>query len=180
MSYLSPDELKEFGFLELGHNVKISRYTTIYSANTIKLGSNIRIDDFCVLSGNIIIGDHVHLSTHVVLTATRERLIIGKGSTISYGSKLFTASDDFGGDYMFNSTYDLGQRNVFHAPIVIEEFVAIGALCTVMPGSHLGNGVAVGAMSLVKGSLEPWSIYVGAPAKFLRKRGKRLLDFDNG
>ena len=180
MSYLSPVELKKIGFLELGHNVKISSKTTVYSADKIKLGSNIRIDDFCVLSGNIAISDNVHLSTHVALTATLEPLIVGKGSTISYGSKLFTASDDFGGDFMFNPTYDLSERNVVHAPIVIEEFVAIGALCTVMPGSLLGNGVAVGAMSLVKGSLEPWSIYAGTPLRFLRKRSQKLLEFDNG
>jgi acetyltransferase-like isoleucine patch superfamily enzyme len=180
MSYLTPDELKEIGFLEIGHNVKISTNATVYAANRIKLGSNIRIDDFCVLSGNILIGDNVHLSTHVAITATQESLNIGRGSTISYGSKIFTASDDFGGDFMFNSTYNLSQRNVLHAPIVIGEFVAIGALCTVMPGSLLGSGVALGAMSLVSGTLEPWNIYVGTPARFLRARSKKLLDFDNG
>lgn len=180
MSYLSPDEIQTFGFLELGQNVKISSNATVYSAERIKLGNNIRIDDFCVLSGNISIGDNVHLSTHVALTATQEPLIVGRGSTISYGSKLFTATDDFGGDFMFNSTYDSNQRNVVHSPIIIEEFVAIGALCTVMPGSFLGNGVAVGAMSLVKGTLEPWSIYVGTPVRFLRERSKKLLDLENG
>ncbi len=176
MSYLSLDELNDIGFYSIGKNVKISSKSSIYSPETISIGNNVRIDDFCVLSGNIFISNNVHLSTHVSLTATFEQLSVGEGSTISYGSKLFTASDDFGGDYMFNPTYNQDQRNVFHAPITIGKFVAIGALCTVMPGSYLGSGAAVGAMSLVKGHLEPWNIYIGTPARILRKRNEGLLD----
>lgn len=177
MSYLSLKELKNIGFYQVGDNVKISSKASIYEVERISLGSNIRIDDFCVLSGNISIGNNVHLSTHVSLTATIEPLLVDEGSTISYGSKLFTASDDFGGDYMFNPTYSLSERNVIHRSITIEKFVAIGALCTIMPGSHIGTGAVVGAMSLVKGNLNPWTIYVGTPVRVLQERKRGLLDF---
>lgn len=176
MSYLTPLELTKIGFCQVGDNVQLSSKASVYDAKRISLGSNVRIDDFCVLSGNITIGDNVHLSTHVSLTASIEPLIIGDGSTLSYGSKLFTASDDFGGDYMFNPTYSLSHRNIDHKSIVLGKFVAVGALCAIMPGSHLGTGAVVGAMSLVKGNLRPWTIYVGTPVRVLRERSRGLLD----
>jgi acetyltransferase-like isoleucine patch superfamily enzyme len=39
-----------------------------------------------------------------------------------------------------------------------------------MPGVILEEGTSVGAMSLVLKSTEPWSIYVGSPAKRLKER----------
>ena len=44
-----------------------------------------------------------------------------------------------------------------------------------MPGVHLTEGTAVGAMSLVRKSTEPWSIYLGNPAKKIKKRSKERL-----
>lgn len=176
MSYLPKRKLKSLGFLHIGENIKISTNATIYNPEKISLGSNIRIDDFCVLSGNISIDNNVHISTHVAMTATCEPLRIGEGSTISYGTKVFTSSDDFGGDYMFNPTYDQSKRNVTHASITFERFVAIGAMCTILPGSHLSEGAVVGAMSLVKGKLLPWTIYVGTPARATRTRKQGLLN----
>jgi acetyltransferase-like isoleucine patch superfamily enzyme len=35
-----------------------------------------------------------------------------------------------------------------------------------------GEGAVLGAMSLVKESLEPWSIYAGVPARFIKPRSR--------
>jgi galactoside O-acetyltransferase len=40
----------------------------------------------------------------------------------------------------------------------------------------LAEGVAVGALSLVKHSLEAWSIYAGVPARYIRPRSREMLD----
>ena len=52
-SFLSESELKTIGFLKYGTNVLVSRKASIYNPEQIVLGDNIRIDDFCILSGNI-------------------------------------------------------------------------------------------------------------------------------
>lgn len=54
-SFLSQKELEEIGFCSYGTNVKISRYARIYSPEKIKIGDNVRIDDFCILSGKITV-----------------------------------------------------------------------------------------------------------------------------
>ena len=52
-SFYSPEELKSLELKEYGENVLISRKCSIYGAENIRLGSHVRIDDFCVLSGKV-------------------------------------------------------------------------------------------------------------------------------
>jgi acetyltransferase-like isoleucine patch superfamily enzyme len=44
-----------------------------------------------------------------------------------------------------------------------------------LPGTIVPEGVAIGALSLVRGTLEPWSIYAGVPARRVRARSRDLL-----
>jgi galactoside O-acetyltransferase len=39
----------------------------------------------------------------------------------------------------------------------------------------IGEGVAIGALSLVRGGLEAWGIYAGVPASRMRERSRGLL-----
>ena len=55
----------EQGYLDwkaFGENVLISRKASLYSPQTISLGNKVRIDEFCILSGLIEIGNFVHIS----------------------------------------------------------------------------------------------------------------------
>jgi len=66
-SFLSESELKTIGFLKYGTNVLVSRKASIYNPEQIVLGDNIRIDDFCILSGNIKLGSYIHISAYTCL-----------------------------------------------------------------------------------------------------------------
>ena len=50
MAFLSPSALAEIGFAAVGKNVLISDKASIYGAERIEIGNNVRIDDFCILS----------------------------------------------------------------------------------------------------------------------------------
>ena len=56
MAYLSREHLENIGFKSLGKNVKVSDKASIYNPELIDIGDNSRIDDFCVLSGKVVIG----------------------------------------------------------------------------------------------------------------------------
>ena len=56
MSYYDQSVLVDFGFKYLGENVKLSQEAKIYEPEKISLGSNSRIDDFCIISGNVTVG----------------------------------------------------------------------------------------------------------------------------
>ena len=48
--------------------------------------------------------------------------------------------------------------------------VWIGQNVTIMPGVIIGDGAIIAANSTVVKSVEPYSIYSGNPAKFIKKR----------
>ena len=58
---MSDNELKNLNLLRN----KVSPNATFYHPETIKIGDNSRIDDFCVLSENQT--ENVHIATHNIL-----------------------------------------------------------------------------------------------------------------
>jgi len=52
-------------------------------------------------------------------------------------------------------------------PIIIGNNVFIGMNVNILPGTHIGDNVIIGAGSIVKGQIESNSIYAGVPAKFI-------------
>jgi galactoside O-acetyltransferase len=53
--------------------------------------------------------------------------------------------------------------------------VIIGAGAVVLPKLTIGEGVSVGALSLVNKTLKPWGVYFGMPVKRLRERSREML-----
>ena len=66
-SYLTQTELLEVGFKEVGKNVKLSGKASIYNPERISIGSNVRIDDFCIISGDVKIGSYNHIASYTCL-----------------------------------------------------------------------------------------------------------------
>lgn len=73
-SFFSESELKAIGFLKYGKNVLVSRKASIYNPEQMVLGDNIRIDDFCILSGNIKLGSYIHIPAAYRRTSYFRRL----------------------------------------------------------------------------------------------------------
>jgi len=61
-TFYSPEELKELGIKEFGENVLISRNAILYSPSTLTIGHDVRIDDFCILSGTIVLHNFIHIA----------------------------------------------------------------------------------------------------------------------
>jgi galactoside O-acetyltransferase len=65
---------------------------------------------------------------------------------------------------------------VIGGKVTLKRFCQIGAGTVILPAVTLHEGVAVGAMSLVKKDLDGWSIYAGNPLRFIKQRDKGLLN----
>lgn len=176
--FFSQIELKKMGFQDLGSNVQISNKASLYKVDQISIGDNSRIDDFCVLSGDIRIGRNVHITTHCAITSTKDPVIISDFVGIAWGTKIFSSVDDFSGQALTNPTIPIEFRNVTHGEVVLEKHVIIGANSVVFPNVTISEGCAIGSMSLVNKSTEPWGIYVGIPVKRIKDRSKDLLKFE--
>lgn len=174
--YLSRDELEALGLAECGRHVFISRQAVISFPANVRIGNMVRIDAFTSLSGNksIEIGDHVHLGTGVAIHASAP-VRIGNYSGLSAGVKLFTTDDDYSGMFLTGPTIPPEFTQIRTGAVTLEEHCVVGANSVILSGVTLGEGVAVGALSLVKDDLPAWGIYGGVPARQLGPRSRELL-----
>ncbi len=168
-SFYSSNELKQIGFKFIGNNVQISKKCSIYGAQQMIIGNHVRIDDFCILSGKIEIANYVHISAYSALYG-KAGIRIGNFCGISPRSTIFSASDDFSGEFMISPLVPQQLTNVISKPVVLNDFVQLGTQTTVMPGVIFAEGSVTGANSLVLKNTEEWSINIGIPCKFHKKR----------
>lgn len=175
--YYTEEDLHGAGFRSLGHNVRIARNCMIIGIENIAIGNNVRIDGYSTLvaaGGYIDIGNYVHIGGSCFLSG-------GAGITmedyagLSQGVRLYSKTDDYSGASMTNPTVPAEFTNCKSGAIHLDRHVIIGSGSVVLPDAQLGEGVAVGALSLVTKSLAAWGIYAGAPAKRIKCRDQGLL-----
>lgn len=179
MAFLSRMDIERIGFKSLGDNVLISDKASIYSPQNICLGSNVRIDDFCIISAGahgIEIGNYVHIACYVSLIGN-ELIRINDFVGISSKTAVYSSSDDYSGSYLTGPTIEDKFKKVDSRPVIFESHSIIGSGTVILPGVTIGEGTAVGALSLVAKDLNSWGIYTGSPIKYIKERKKDMLRF---
>ena len=177
-SFYTEQELQELGLKEYGTNVLISRKCSIYGAAHISLGSNVRIDDFCILSGNITIGSYVHISAYASMFAGDSQIMIGDFVALSSRNVIYAESDDYSGESMVNPMVPEEYKKLQRGDVSVGRHSIIGTGSTILPGVTIGEGVAVGAMSLINKDLEEWTINVGIPCRRIKERARQPLEYE--
>ncbi|MDC7787415.1 acyltransferase [Rhodoplanes sp. TEM] len=178
MAYLSRDQLERLGFRSLGKNVLVSDKASIYDHDRIEIGDNSRIDDFCVVSGRVVIGRNVFISVFCNVAGGEPGVVMEDFTGLAYGCYVFSQSDDYSGRTMTNSTVPDEYKSEKKAAVRIGRHCIVGARSVVLPGVTLAEGTAVGAMTMVTKSTQPWSVYFGVPAKRLKRRRRDLLELE--
>ena len=174
MGFLNQSQLYKLGFKSLGQNVLISDKASIYCAELISIGSNVRIDDFCILSGEITLHNYIHISAYSALYG-KLGIELHNYTGLSPRCTIFSASDDFSGKYMISPMVPKELTNVKGGKVILEKFVQVGSGSVIMPDLNISEGSIIGAMSFLKTSTDPWGIYSGCPARFLKERKKDLI-----
>lgn len=178
MAYLTIEQLNTLGLKSLGENVKISDKACIYEPEKISIGDSSRVDDFCIVSGNVIIGKNVHIAPFCLLAGGTEGIEMLDFSGCAYNVQIFSQSDDFSGKTLTNPTIPSKFKNEKKARVKIGKHVIIGTGSLVFPGVNIAEGCSVGALALVNKSTKPWGIYTGNPAKRIKDRSKDLLSLE--
>jgi dTDP-4-amino-4,6-dideoxy-D-glucose acyltransferase len=175
-SFFNENELATLGLKEYGENVLISSKTSIYSPEKISIGNNVRIDDFCILSGLITLHSNIHIGAFCALYGSKG-IVMEDYTGLSPRTTIFSATDDFSGDYFISPMVPEQYTNVTGGLVLIKRYSQIGAGCIVFPNIIINEGVAVGAMSLINKNLEEWGIFTGIPVKYIKARNKNMLNF---
>lgn len=180
MGLLSRVKLEQMGFAALGSDLMISDRASFYGRSRIALADHVRIDDFCVISagsGGVSIGQHVHVAVYTSLIGAG-KITLDDFCNLSSRVAIYSSSDDYSGATMTNPTVPDRFKHVFHADVHVGRHVIIGCGSVILPGVVLEEGVAVGALSLVKESCAAFGIYAGNPARRVRERKRDLLDLE--
>jgi len=157
-----------------GIDVRVHANSEITRPDLCQLGNHVAIDYGFYCSTKLIIGDYVHVSPHVaVIGGKHSSLCVEDFCFLSVGSKYVCGSETFMGDGLigplipeeFKDTQILGT-------ITLKRFSGVLANAVVLPGVTLAEGSVLGANSLLKQSTEPWTIYVGNPARPIRLRNQ--------
>ena len=115
----------------------------------------------CWAPWNLEIGEHSGIANGVTLYS-QGKIKIGKRCVISQNSYLCTGSHN----------YNTPEYKLFTKPIEIGSDCWLAADVFVHPGVSIADGVIVGARSVVVGDLPSWSVCVGNPCNFKKKREK--------
>lgn len=174
-SFYSESELKKLGLKSFGRDISISRYASFYNPEEMIIGNNVRIDDFCILSGRIAIGSYVHIAAYCGLFG-KYGITIKDFTGVSVRVSIFSYSNDFLGGSLTNPTVpDKFTLTATKGPVVLGRHVMIGCGSVILPNTSIGDGVSVGALSLARGTLRKWGLYKGIPAVYKTKKRPDII-----
>ena len=103
---------------------------------------------------------------------------MGDFSGLAFGCHIVAQSDDYSGETMTNPTVPAKFKQERSSPVHIGRHVILGTGTIVLPGVEIGEGVSSGAGTLFTKSVDPWSVYIGNPARKFKSRSKTLLDLE--
>lgn len=155
---------------------KIFELAKIINQENLTLGSNSQIDDFVFLNAGVKteIGRFVHIASFCSVIGGGE-FVMEDFSGLSAGCRIITGSDDFLGGGLTNPTVPEKYTNVTKSKVHICKHAIIGTNVTILPGVTIGEGAAVGAGVIVRKSLKPWTVYVGAECREIKIRPKEKI-----
>lgn len=157
---------------------------------TIQIGKGTIIEKGAIIStrygGTITIGENCHISRYGHILSCGGNIIIGNNSTVNpfamvYGQgglkigngvRIATQSTILPSNHIFDrKDITIYEQGLSKKGIVIEDDVWIGAGVKILDGVIIRKGCVIGANTVVNKSTEQYGIYVGAPARLIRKRG---------
>lgn len=177
-SFYSDEELKQLGLKSYGSNVMISRNSCLYGVTNISVGNNVRIDDFCILSGKICIGNNIHIAAYTSLYGGTDGIFIDDFANLSSHISVYSVNDDYSGETMTNPTIPKEFKNIESASVHIGKHVIIGSTSVILPGVNLAEGSSFGSFSFINHDSDPWSINAGIPFKKIRDKSRTLLKLE--
>lgn len=160
--------------IEIHPTAKVSRLADIEDSvrgNMIVIGPHSVIDSFVKVkpaggNGDLLIGEHVVINAGCVLYT---------GNGIRIGNQVAIAANcTFAPvNHAYLERGKLIREQGFQPSkggIVIEDDVWIGANCVLLDGALLRQGCVVGAGAIVRGELQPYTIYAGHPLQVVGER----------
>lgn len=139
------------GEVEIGDNFDSGYFIVLRSC---KIGNDVMIWSHTTVDPGAIIGDRVRIHNHCYIaqkTVIEEDVFLGPHVVIT------------------NDRYPVRTDPEMWEPVIIKKKAVIGANVTILPGVVIGEYALIGAGSVVTRDVPNREMWIGNPAKFLRK-----------
>jgi len=156
--------------LLVGRDCIIRSGTCIYS--DVRIGDSVSFGHNAIVRENVRIGKDTVIGTGVVIDGSCEigqRVSMQTGVYIPSNCKIEDAVFLGPHSVLTNDKYVTRKKKTMLVGPTIRRGASIGANSLLMASIEVGEGSIVGALSLVMHDIPPRSIYVGVPAKKLKK-----------
>ena len=139
----------------------------------MEIGARTMIDAFVKIKpagglGELVIGDDCAINSGCVFYT-------GNGITIGNDVAIAANCTFAPTNHEFKDANTLIRKQGFQPSrggIVVEDDVWIGSNVVILDGAVIGKGSVIAAGSVVRGKLEPYGVYAGAPLRRVRTRGE--------
>lgn len=135
-------------FMKIGRKSHIQMGVRVYAPWKIEIGDNCSIGHDSLLDG-------------------RRGISIGNNVDIAGYVQIYTLGHDI----------DDSQYTTKGAPVIIKDDVSLFSGSAVLPGVVMEIGSISALRSVITKDTRPWSLYGGAPARFIRERGVKHLTY---
>jgi acetyltransferase-like isoleucine patch superfamily enzyme len=155
----------------------ISPNSRIRHLESFVIGDDSIVDDYCYFSTKVRIGYGTHIASGCSIAGgLTMQFEIGNFCSLSSGVKIWCTSNDFVNDVVALMAADMEdvETNPIRGDVTFGNYTAAGANSVVMPGNTVPEGTVVGALSFVPAAFQfrSWSVYAGAPIRFIRPRNR--------
>jgi acetyltransferase-like isoleucine patch superfamily enzyme len=137
----------------VGDNFHVGFGSSISATNRLRVGSDVSVGRYCLISGNGQIGNRVKISDHVAILEPINffQTLDGRISEVE------------------NATNPNLKHFICAGHIIVENDVRIGFGALVMGGAIIGRGAIVEPGAVVNSYVRSYSVVGGNPAKFIRQ-----------
>lgn len=134
-------------------------------SQTKHVGKNCRIFGKCRVNENTLVGNNVVINSLEVIGSGN--CTIGQYCHLARGLTIITSNHNYKGNGI---PYD---NTVIEKPVIIGDFVWIGANVTILPGVSIGEGAIIQAGSVVRHNIPPLCLAGGNPAEVFANRDEK-------
>ena len=139
---------------------------------SLNIGKNTTVWQYSVILKGAVIGDHCNINFNVFI---ENDVIIGDNVTVKSGVCLWDGiviedNVQIGPNVTFtNDKYPRAKQPFVLQKTIIKKNASIGAASTILGGIIIGENSMIGAGSIVTKDVSEFELWLGKPAKFIKK-----------
>ena len=131
------------------------------------------------LGKDVWVGDRTAIRCHEGSLRIGDRVVFGGSNTVNAYLDVDIGRDVIFADWIYVTDFDhryqdtstrIQDQGIVCAPVRIGADCWIGEKATILRGVDVGPGSVIGAQTIVKADIPPYSVAVGSPARVVKRR----------